>query len=310
MAWGRRQKVVGLAAALFAVIALVVAVWVIAGGNRGDTAGDNTTAPTTTVPVPASPTTTTGSTAGEPSDTTAAGSTSLHVYFLSGEDLAVGGRTVPATRAVARAAMEQLLDGPDGLETDIGFTSSIPAGTELRGIALEDGMITVDLSAEFGAGGGSASMQSRVAQVVYTLTQFPTVDAVRFLMDGVPINALGGEGLVLTEPQGRADWVDWLPAILVESPTAGAPVTSPLRVTGLSLTFEATWRLEVVDGEGLIIAERAVTDGGGVEYLPFDQTVTFTHARPGLGAIVVSYESARDGTRVVAAEIPVRFGQV
>ena len=37
-------------------------------------------------------------------------------------------------------------------------------------------------------------MQTRLAQVVYTLTQFPTVDGVVFSLDGEPIDVLGGEG--------------------------------------------------------------------------------------------------------------------
>ena len=38
--------------------------------------------------------------------------------------------------------------------------------------------------ARFAAGGGTLSMQARVAQVVYTLTQFPTVSPVDFMLDG------------------------------------------------------------------------------------------------------------------------------
>ena len=33
-------------------------------------------------------------------------------------------------------------------------------------------------------------MQTRLAQVVYTLTQFPTVKGVLFSLDGVPIDVL------------------------------------------------------------------------------------------------------------------------
>jgi len=50
------------------------------------------------------------------------------------------------------------------------------------------GVARVDLSSDFETGGSSRSLQLRLAQVVYTLTQFPTVSAVRFSVDGTPVN--------------------------------------------------------------------------------------------------------------------------
>jgi spore germination protein GerM len=54
-------------------------------------------------------------------------------------------------------------------------------------------------------------MGARVAQVVYTLTEFDSVNAVTFWMEGQPSEALGGEGLILDQPQTRADWADFAP---------------------------------------------------------------------------------------------------
>ena len=115
---------------------------------------------------------------------------------------------MPQTKAVATAAMRELLAGPDEAEMAArpAMYTAIPDGTTLLGISIADGIATVNLSQEFESGGGSASMQARVAQVIYTLTQFPTVSSVRFQLDGVPVTALGGEGLVLDAPVGRADF--------------------------------------------------------------------------------------------------------
>ena len=126
-------------------------------------------------------TTAAGTTASAP--TTEAATAEVRAYFVRDEKVAAAGRTV-TTPAVARGAVEALLDGPDSFETGIGMTSQIPPGTELLGLDIDSGVATVDLSTEFASGGGSLSMGLRVAQVVFTLTQFDTVDTVSILLEG------------------------------------------------------------------------------------------------------------------------------
>ncbi len=43
--------------------------------------------------------------------------------------------------------------------------------------------------------------------MVYTLTQFPTVDEVLFHIDGQPVDVFSGEGVVLGDPVTRADYL-------------------------------------------------------------------------------------------------------
>ena len=83
-------------------------------------------------------------------------------------------------------------------------------------------------------------MMARVAQVTYTLTQFPTIKAVSFKLDGRPVEALGGEGLVLHTPQSRADWRDFEPPIFVETPGVGAVLSDPFTLRGTASVFEGT----------------------------------------------------------------------
>ena len=133
--------------------------------------GSGTAATTTAAPVTI-PTTATTAPPAVPS-TTRTGQAEVRVYFARDEKVATAGRTVEPP-AVARGAMEALLAGPDALESGIGMTTAIPAGTTLRGVTIADGTARVDLSSQFASGGGSLSMQLRVAQVVFTLTQFDT----------------------------------------------------------------------------------------------------------------------------------------
>ena len=120
------------------------------------------------------------------------------------------------TQLVATAAMNALLEGPTPSERSAGLSSAVPLGTRLLGIAIHDGLATVDLTSEYQSGGGALSMQTRLGQVVCTLTQFPTVQKVRFRLDGTPVNVFSSEGIVLKNPVGRSDYADLLPAITVD----------------------------------------------------------------------------------------------
>jgi Sporulation and spore germination len=111
----------------------------------------------------------------------------LEVWFARGGRLVEALRTHSATRQVATAAVEALLSGPDGGEKAAGIRSEIPEDTRLNGIAIANGVARVDLSSDYQAPASSRSLRLRLAQVVYTLTQFPTVSKVRFLVDGEPV---------------------------------------------------------------------------------------------------------------------------
>lgn len=264
----------------------------VAGCGDDDDTTSSTTATTTTI---------TGSTT---SSSEPAGDVVAKVYFLRDEQIGPLARSVGAPD-VPKGVMEALLEGPAETEVELGFVSTIPEGTQLLGLVIENGTATVDLSSEFEAGGGSLSMMARVTEVVYTLTQFPDVEDVQFWLDGEPVEFLGGEGLILDEPQSRADWDGLAPAILVESPLPFEEVTSPLDIAGTSETFEGTVQITVTDGDGLIVYEGFTTSTGanGVRG-PFAATVEFEVPTAGIGALIVFEESAEDGSQMNVVEIP------
>ena len=174
----------------------------------------------------------------------------LSVYFLRGEKIGAAQRQVPRSKAVGAAALAALLAGPTAQEREAGLHSEIPAGTVLQGLAVHSGVATVDLSGQFESGGGSLSMLARLAQVVFTLTQFPSVERVRLKLDGQPVEAFGGEGVILATYATRRAFADLAPAILVEAPAVGDTVASPLRLRGAALVFEATFLATIVAGDG------------------------------------------------------------
>ena len=305
-------------------MAILIAGLVLAGlfsacrspaGSPTSTAGPAATRTTTTGPasqpgtIPA-----VGSTpptvAASPTPTTGVQQTDVSVYFLRGEHLAAARRAIPRTPQVGKAALEELLAGPTAEEQSIGFSSAIPPGTRLLGLTIENGVATVDLSGQFAEEGGSLSMTARVAQVVFTLTQFPSVQGVQFRLDGQPVEALGGEGLMLDRPVGRDDFEELLPAIFVESPAPFDVISGPFHLQGTANTFEATFMVRLTDASGAVLLEQPVmaTSGSGTRG-SFDVTLDLAVPRAGPGTLTVYEASARDGSPVNVVEIPLKLEQ-
>jgi germination protein M len=239
----------------------------------------------------------------------------VRAYFWLGDS--VGGdpglvpvlRTVPKRPATARAAMTALLAGPSAKERSASprITTLVPAGTELLGIEITGGLATVDLSGAFAAGGGSFSMRGRLAQVVYTLTQFSTVDRVNFRLDGKPVTVFSSEGIILDKPVTRATYRDdVLPPIFVDRPAWGAALLTPGRITGLANVFEAQFRIAILDRADKTLADAPVTATCGTGcWGRFDLTLSYEVSKAQWGTLRVWDISEADGQPTGVREYPV-----
>jgi germination protein M len=207
-------------------------------------------------------------------------------------------RQIPATQRIALATLRELVDGPSAAERSMidGISTSVPAQTLVLDVTLENRVATVDLSREFESGGGSFSMFSRLAQVVYTVTQFPTVDEVLFELDGRPVTVFSNEGIVIDGPTSRADWVDLLPTIFVDSPAAGAAVRGPTRITGMAAVFEATFLYRLEAADGTVLAEGFEMTDNGMGWGSFDFTIDVNVSSRQNGTLTVWEASAKDGS--------------
>ncbi|MHB1136776.1 MAG: GerMN domain-containing protein [Coriobacteriia bacterium] len=198
--------------ALLLTIALALAL-PFAGGctpDEPEQPATNGSAPETPDETPAEP----EPTEPEPTEPENPEDMTVMLYWVSAGENALGvQRTLPYSEAVAAAAIEALIDGPTDAEltTWPAISSAIPAGTQLLGITIADGVAKIDLSKEFESGGGTFSVTSRLAQVVYTLDQFPTIDAVEFYIEGKKVTVFSGEGLMLDGPQTLDDYDELLP---------------------------------------------------------------------------------------------------
>lgn len=257
----------------------------------GESAGGPSTAPTT-VPATTAPTATAAP----------VGTMTVRAYFMLGSftdnpGLAPVLRTVPETKAVARAAMTALLAGPQGaeLEASPAMYTGIPDGTRLLDVTIADGTATVDLSAEYA--GAKANFQSATAdaQVVYTLTQFPTVKRVRILVAGVR------QGGALERSDFQLQPI--LPAIFMDRPAWGAAAGNPVKLGGLANVFEATFRVSVLNAKGTVLADQRVMASCGTGcWGSFKASVPYEIGKAQYGTLRVYEPSPRDGSPINVTE--------
>ena len=102
-------------------------------------------------------------------------------------------------REIIESALKRLLTGPK----DENYTTTIPQGTKLLSLNVEGSEIRLNLSQEFTTGGGSASMIARLGQILYTASSLEPQSKIWIEVEGKPLEALGGEGITVTQPMTR-----------------------------------------------------------------------------------------------------------
>lgn len=223
---------------------------------------------------------------------------SVRVYFMRADKVATAARPVADTRSKDQT-LQALLHGPNDFERSTGMSTDIPAGTRLLGLEVADGTATADLSDDFRSGG--AAGQLRLAEVVFTLTQFDDVRQVTIAMNGKPI-----EGALNLK---RGDLEAVTPKILVESPVPGESVTAPLKVSGAANVFEGTvsYSVNAPDGAELDHGFTTATQQVWGTWFAFAFTSTYPAQLRGLGHVVVWETSMKDGSRVNVYDVPVNM---
>ncbi len=126
----------------------------------------------------------------------------LTLYYPSADaaHLVTEVRSFPINDSPARIAVEALLGGTNQPQTAKVF----PPNTKLRRLWIKDEVAYVDFNKAILKGsGGSASEILLVTSVVNTLTEFPSVEKVKFLVEGKAIDTLYGH-MDLSEPLSRS----------------------------------------------------------------------------------------------------------
>lgn len=239
------------------------------------------------------------------------------LWFVNGEKLSwsttVAGGGIRADLAsddpIAQQAaywIDFLLGGPMGAHQEAGDITVIPEGTELLGVRRDGETLFVDLSSEFESGGGSMSMQVRLAQVVYTATQFDGVESARIMIEGEMVDAIGGEGVIVSEPLTRRDFQDYAPNVVVETPRPGDEFSPGDVVSGFANVFEANVSFLVLDEDGNELASDFTTATCGTGcWGAFSKALEFSIDAPQPGRVVALTYSAEDGSPQDEISIPV-----
>jgi hypothetical protein len=251
----------------WALLALGVAAIAVAGvvlfGGSGGRRAPATTSAVTTAP-------------------TATPTTAVDTYFYRGAALVPSKARVPRRSAVGTAALNALLAGPPR-----GRDTAIPPGTRLVGLSVAHGTATATLSPEF-----ARAHRTARAQLVYTLTQFPTVRRVELVAGGSRVSGT------------RADYADLVPTapIFVAAPRRDSSVSGPVRAAGTAVVFEATLVMEVRAGGRLVHRETITASRGGPYRGTWSTTVDLA---PGRYDLVFYEPSAEDGRPLHTTRVPI-----
>ncbi|NLF83250.1 MAG: GerMN domain-containing protein [Candidatus Gastranaerophilales bacterium] len=130
---------------------------------------------------------------------------SVPVYFVK---TVVGSeyQVLPVRRKVDKnddrfvVALTELIKGPTKREKKLGYFSEIPADTSIIEITSKDDVKIINLSHDFETGGGSATMEMRLEQLINTSLDSAGGVPVYLQIEGKQVSTLGGEGIPVPQP--------------------------------------------------------------------------------------------------------------
>lgn len=112
-------------------------------------------------------------------------------------------RDIPATDAIATAAVEAWIAGPTRAERKLGANRTAHEDLELLGLDVEGTTAQVDVTEEFDFTHRSECCEQIVLDtLIGTVTQFPGIEMVQLWKEGRRATSFGGHGEFL-EPEGR-----------------------------------------------------------------------------------------------------------
>jgi hypothetical protein len=229
--------------------------------------------------------------AASSSTTTTVATTAVKAYFLHDNALVAVVVHVPQVPAIARASLDALLAGPPS-----GYETAIPTGTKLEDVTL------LGFAATASFAGSITLTRTAEAQIVDTLTQFPTIRNVAIDSGTNPLALTDSAGDPLGRPATAADYTDLSAAapIFVAAPARDSTVTNPVTVSGTAVVFEASFVVEVHAGGKLVSTQTIDASVGAPERGTWS---TMLNLPQGPVQLLFYEPSAEDGSHLHATEV-------
>jgi hypothetical protein len=195
-----------------------------------------------------------------------------------------------------------------GAELPGGLENTIPPDVLVVDRTDDDGVIVADMTPAFLEGaGGLLADTTMLNQIIYTLTSDAPDSQVLFTVGGEPVEVLGSEGLILTEPVGRETFIDSLNVIFLTEPIM--EVENVWVVTGRANTFEAALMVQVLDSGGEVVHEEPTQASCGTGcWGEFGVGVGIDLIVAGESSVRLLTYSAEDGSAANVITVPIPAG--
>lgn len=124
----------------------------------------------------------------------------IRIYLIRFNDKTEHVSLIPVKRRIQtdfplRDAMHELIKGPTQSEKKRGMLSAVPPDLKIKSIRCKDGIATIDFNEIIEEGANGSILLHRIDQIVFTATQFNTVDRVRITINGKYKKFIGSDGL-------------------------------------------------------------------------------------------------------------------
>ena len=291
-----RRRIAAAAGGAALLLAVVGGAYAMSNGPTDDQRGPGIAAPGATESGSPSPDT---SPSSDP-DPDEVEYVHLQQWYVENDKLALFHAQVEKTETPAREAIENLIAAVPGPLAEEGVETYIPEGTTLADVTIENGTASVTFSGDF-PDDSAEQQRFAYAQIVYTLTQFPTVKDVSLSWESAESGGVAGA------PEDRKAYEDLLPPIVVEAPYAGEVVDRTFTMSGIANVFEANVSWRIVDDEDNVIDEGFTTATCGTGcWGTFEEEIRYTGIE-NWAVLQVFQSSAEDGSPMDMVQIPLNF---